>query len=75
MDQIISNSIVGYPVHGSTSSSPNLINGIHGKALSFYGIDQYDDLGLHDNKCIGNPDLCPNGFTWSMAKSGTKQCS
>ncbi len=66
MDQVFSNAVVGYPAYGSTSSLPNLINGIHGNALSFNGIDHYVDLGLHDNECMGNPELCPNGFTWAM---------
>ena len=66
MDQVTSGFIVGYPAYGSSSASPSLICGIHGRALQFNGIDQYVDLGTHDDECMGNPDLCPNGFTWAM---------
>ncbi len=48
------------------NNTPHIVSeGYHGNALQLkYG--QYIDFGENNDKCLGNLDLCPNGFSVAM---------
>ncbi|XP_056012893.1 uncharacterized protein LOC125678424 isoform X7 [Ostrea edulis] len=54
---------------------PQLVQGVIGYALHLDGNNQYLDVGIHDNECLGNLQKCSNGITvssWLNFKDYTK---
>ena len=41
-------------------------DGYVGQGLYLNGIDQWLDLGIHDNDCFGNVSLCNHGFSFGL---------
>ena len=72
MESVVGNILIGNIFNG-TIEKATVADGYLGSGLSFDGVDDWLDLGNHRDECLGNTDLCPDGFTLSMwLKRGQK---
>ena len=46
MDQVVDGNPVG-DINATINGDPRLVNGVRGKAISFNGVDQWADYGIH----------------------------
>ena len=78
MDKIssITNNLVG-AVPGIVYGDPSIVSDAKsGGALYLNGVNQWVDLGNQRQKCLGNLEWCPNGFTIALwLKMGTKSAA
>ncbi len=66
MDIAASGESVGDGVNISLTNNPQTVAGMVGNGLHFDGINQYIDLGTHAGRCVGDIELCTQGFTMAM---------
>lgn len=66
MDEISGNLVIG-SVNGKAMGDVSIVPGRHGGALYTDGtITGGVDFGAHNDDCLGQPDQCLNGVTYSM---------
>ncbi|CAH1803007.1 unnamed protein product, partial [Owenia fusiformis] len=72
-DDTYGNTLQGTNINGTLYNNPQVIASKVGRGLSLDGNNQWVDLGMHENECFGDLNLCSMGYTLAMwIKFGAK---